>query len=68
MGGFCEKLPDASLCLAEPIPGGSKTDMPPKAEPVRNDCNASVLTYLKRGKRSYCMDAIVAREERSENM
>lgn len=28
MSGFCEKLPESSLCLAEPIPGGSKTDTP----------------------------------------
>lgn len=64
MGGFYEKLPEASPCLAEPIPGGSKMDMLlAKAEPVRNDSNASVLTDLKRKKKCYCMDETAAREE-----
>lgn len=46
-----EKLPEASPYPAEPIPDGSKMDMPrAEAEPARNDSNASVLTDLKRKK------------------
>lgn len=50
--GFCEKLPKASTCLAEPLPGGSKMDvLLVKAGPVRNGGSTSGITYLKRKKK-----------------
>ena len=54
-------------CLTEPVPAGSKMDLPlAKAEPISNSGSASGITYLRRGK-SYCTAAIAARE-RSECM
>ncbi|KAJ7413970.1 hypothetical protein BTVI_41911 [Pitangus sulphuratus] len=50
------------------MPSGSRMDLPlAKAKPIRNDSNASVITYLRR-KKSYWVDVIVLREERSEDM
>ncbi|TRZ13887.1 hypothetical protein HGM15179_013212 [Zosterops borbonicus] len=49
------------------MPASSKMDvLLPKARPIRNG-KTSVITYLKRQK-SNCADAIVAREEWTENM
>lgn len=63
-GGFSK----VSLCLTEPMSASSKTGMPrAKAEPIRDGDSASLTTYLRRGKH-YCAKAIVARDERSENM
>ena len=44
----CWNLP---LCLTEPIPAGSKMDLPPaKAEPISDSGNASGITFLRRKK------------------
>jgi len=46
----CEKLPPY---LMKPVPAGSKTDQPPaKAKPISNGGSASVITYLRRGKKT----------------
>jgi len=45
----CEKLPP---CLIKPVPAGSKTDpLLAKAKPVSNGGSASVITYLRRGRK-----------------
>ena len=45
------------------MPAGSKTDPPlPKAKPISNSGSASVITYLRMGKRSYRGVAVAARE------
>ena len=60
----CQKLP---LCPIEPMPAGSKTDLPlAKAEPIGDSGSASRITYLRKGK-CYCAAATAA-GERSENM
>jgi len=47
--GFCEKLPEASLCLMEPMQAGSKTELPPaKAETTSDVGSTSVIMYLRR--------------------
>ena len=44
----CQKLPQ---CLTEPMPAGSKTDLPlAKAEPIGDSGSTSVITYFKRVK------------------
>ena len=44
-----EKLP---LCLIKPVPASSKTDpLPAKAKPISNSGGASVITYLRRGRK-----------------
>jgi len=44
----CKKLPP---CLTEPVPDGSKMDLPlAKAKPVTDSSRASVITYLRRAK------------------
>jgi len=45
----CEKhLP----CLIKPVPAGSKTDpLLAKAKPISDGGSASVITYLRRGKK-----------------
>jgi len=46
----CHKLPP---CLIKPAPAGSKTDpLLAKAKPVSNGGSASVITYLRRGKKN----------------
>ena len=45
----CEKLPP---CLIKPMPGGSKTDSTLiKAKLVSDGASASVITYLRRGRK-----------------
>lgn len=45
-------------CLSEPMPDSSKLDpLLAKAEPIRDDNNASVITYLRR-QNSYCPGGI----------
>jgi len=45
----CEKLPP---CVIKPVPDDSKTDPPlAKAKPVSNGGSASVITYLRRGRK-----------------
>jgi len=45
----CEKLPP---CLIKPVPAGSKTDPPlAKAKPISDGGSASVITYLRRGRK-----------------
>ena len=45
------------------MPAGSKTDPPlAKAEPISNSGSASVITYLRKSKRSYRGVAVAARE------
>jgi len=45
----CEKLPP---CLIKPVLAGSKMDLPlAKAKPINDSGNASVITYLRRGKK-----------------
>jgi len=51
MGGFCVKLPP---CLIKPVPASSKTDPPlAKAKPVSDGGSASVITYLRRGRKKW---------------
>lgn len=59
------KLPS---CPIEPMPASCKTVLPlPKVKPSNDNGSISGITDLKRGK-SYRAEAIVAGEERSENM
>jgi len=45
----CRKLPP---CLIKPVPAGSKTDLLlAKAKPVSDGGSASVITYLRRGRK-----------------
>jgi len=47
----CEKLPPY---LIEPMPASSKTDPSlAKAKPISNSGSASVITYLRRGKKMW---------------
>jgi len=56
----CEKLPP---CLTEPMPTISKTDLLlAKAKPIRDDGDASVITYLRSGRKN-CGERAVKREE-----
>jgi len=49
MCGFCEKLPPH---LIRPVPADSKTDLLlPKAKPIGDSGSASVITYLRRGRK-----------------
>jgi len=46
----CEKL---APHLIKPVPAGSKTDPPlAKAKPVHDGGSASVITYLRRGRKN----------------
>jgi len=55
----CKKLPP---CLTEPVPGGSKMDLPlPKSKPSSDGGSASGITYFRRGKT--CCGTAVKREE-----
>jgi len=48
----CEKLPP---CLTEPTPAVSKTDpLLAKAKPISNGGSASVIIYLRWGKKLLC--------------
>jgi len=48
---FCEKLLEASSCLIKPA--GSKMDSPlSKAKPISDGGSASVITYLRRGRKN----------------
>jgi len=43
----CQKIP---LCPMEPMPAGSKTDLPlGKAKPITNSGSASGITHLRSG-------------------
>jgi len=45
----CWKLPP---CLTEPVPAGSKTDLPlAKAKPISDGGSAPVITDLRKGKK-----------------
>lgn len=57
-------------CLTEPMPAGSKTNMPLAiAEPVSDGRNCHFLeNILKKAKKNYCTKVIAAREDGSENM
>jgi len=57
----CEKL---LPCLIKPVPAGSKMDLPlAKAKPISNGGSASVITYLRRGRKKLCGEMAVKREE-----
>lgn len=57
----CQKLP---LCLIKPMPADSRMILLlAKAEPIRNDNNVSVITYVRRKEKSYCTDVILRRAE-----
>jgi len=57
----CEKLPP---CLIKPVPAGSKMDpLLPKAEPISNGGSASVITYLRKGRKNSVVKMAVWREE-----
>jgi len=46
----CEKLP---LCLIKPVPAVSETDPPlAKAKPTTHGSRASVITYLRKGRKN----------------
>ena len=50
--GFCEKQLELALCLIKTMPASSKTDPPlAKAKPSSDGGCASVITYLRRGKK-----------------
>lgn len=50
-----------SLCLTVTFPAGSKKDLLlPKAEPLKNTDGATVITYLRRGKKR-CAAAVTER-------
>jgi len=56
----CKKLPP---CLIKTVPDGSKMDPPlPKAKPISNSDSASVITYLRMGRKN-CSETAVEREE-----
>jgi len=60
----CEKLPP---CLIEPMPTGSKTDLPlAKVEPISDSASASVVTFIK-GEKVTAQQQFQQRE-RSENL
>jgi len=45
----CEKLPP---CVIKPVPDGSKMNPPlAKAKPISDSGSASVITYLRRGRK-----------------
>jgi len=55
-----QKLPP---CLIQPVPAGSETDrLLAKARPVSDGGSASVITYLRRGRKN-CRETAVEREE-----
>jgi len=59
----CEKFP---LCPMESMPAGSKTGpLLAKAKPISDSGSASVIIWLKRGKKACCENSS---RERSENM
>lgn len=75
--GFCEKLPETFSLSSRGNPSWANTDMLlAKAGPVRNGGNTSVIRYLRRKrktllrkkKKHYCTDIIVAWLEQIENM
>jgi len=46
---ICEKLPP---CLIKPVPASAKTDLLlAKAKPISDGGSASVITYLRRGRK-----------------
>jgi len=46
----CKKLPQ---CLIKPVPAGLKTDLPlAKAKTISDTGSASVITHLRRGKKT----------------
>jgi len=48
----CKKLP---LCLIKPVLAGSKTDPPlPKVKTISDSGSASVITYLRKGRKYLC--------------
>jgi len=59
----CEKLPP---CLIKPVPAGSKMDlMLAKTKEVSDSGSASVVTYLRRGRKN-CSETTAEREERDD--
>jgi len=57
----CEKL---SPCLIKPVPADSKTDTPlAKTKPINNGGSASVITYLRRGRKKYCGEMALRTEQ-----
>jgi len=53
----CEKLPP---CLIKPVPAGSKTDsLLAKAKAISNGGSASVIMYLRRGRKKLCCESAV---------
>jgi len=58
----CKKLPP---CLIKPTPACIKTDLPlAKAKPISNGGSASVITYLRTGKKNSDVRQQLAREMR----
>jgi len=56
----CEKLPP---CLTQPLSAGTKTDpLLAKAERISESSGASVITYLRKGRKT-CGEMAVEREE-----
>jgi len=57
----CEKLPPS---LIKPMPPGSKMDPPlAKAKPISNGGSASVIVYLRKGRKKLSNETAVRREE-----
>jgi len=57
----CEKLPS---CLTKPVLGGSKTDpLLARTKPISDGGNASVITYLRRGRKKTVVKRQLEREE-----
>jgi len=60
----CKKLPP---CLIEPMPAGSKMDLPlSKVKPISDGGSTSVVTYLRKGRKKALGETAVG--ERSETM
>jgi len=56
----CEKLPS---CLILPVPAGSQTDpLLAKTKPISNGDSTTVITYLRRGRKT-CGETAAGREE-----
>ena len=57
----CKKLPP---CLIKPGPASSKTDpLLPKAKPISNGGSASVIKYLKKGRKNCNVTSVGERSE-----
>jgi len=61
--GFYEKLREDSPLSDQPVPAGSRIDLLlAKAKPTGDSGSASVITYLRMGRKN-CSETAVKREE-----